>query len=283
MRSKTNWRMNTMMTRLLFSLFLTATLAYADTDTDQDMDGVPDMRDKCQDTPFLTEVDSSGCPTKELIFPQERNDGNLDIVVGYGYSYDDDDFMRSEQHTVRLQASYVLDDWICTLRTGYITDSANVGMTDTVFKVKKRFKPVTNFKFSIGAGVRLPTYDFQGNNTDFTLYSSAIYYPLSGVSLFGGANYTFIRDDEIDNPLQNITALYIGTGYFFNEDLYINASYSYSDTKFRDYHKIRTLSTTLFYQFSEKWFVTFSYGQEIEDTDGNPRSTFNVRLGYSVW
>jgi len=269
------------MTKIIFTLVLLTSFNHADSVVDQDMDGVPDTIDKCLNSPFLTEVDSSGCATQELIFPQERDNGSLDIVFGYGYSHDDDNINRETQHTAKLQATYILNDWIYTLRSGYITDNPENGMTDTTFKVKKRFKPTKNFKFSLGAGVRFPTYDFTGNKTDYTLYSSAIYYPLSAVSLFGGANYTFINDEEINSPIQNITALYAGAGYFFSKELYINASYSYSDTKFADYHKIKTLSSTLFYQFSEKWFISLSYSHELDDDDLH--NSFDLRLGYSVW
>ena len=269
------------MTRVGVSLLILGTFTYADPMEDQDMDGVPDSIDKCLNSPFLTEVDSNGCATQELIFPQERDNGSLDIIFGYGYSNDDDNINRNEQHTAKLQLSYILNDWIYTLRSGYITDDPDNGLTDTTFKIKKRFKPVKNFKFALGAGVRFPTYDFRGNKADYTLYSSAIYYPVSGVSLFAGANYTFINDEEINSPLQNITALYVGTGYFFTKELYLNASYSYSDTKFANYHKIKTVSSTLFYQFSDQWFVSFSYSHELDDDDLH--NSFNVRLGYSLW
>jgi len=282
MRSKTKSRMNKMtMIKVLIPFMLINTLIHAEPSEDQDMDGVPDSIDQCLDTPFLTEVDSRGCATRELIFPQERDNGSLDIVLGYGYSNNDDTISREEQHVTRLQASYIYNDWIYTLRSAYFHTGDENGMLDTIFKVKKRFKPVKNFKFAIGAGVRLPTYDFEGNRADYTLYSSAIYYPVSAVSLFGGANYTFVNDRETDSPLQDITALYIGTGYFFTKAFYINASYSYSDTKFADYHKIKTVSSTIFYQFNEKWHASFTYSHELDDDDLH--DTFSFRIGYSVW
>ncbi len=289
MRLTTNMR-TTMMIKLLTFLTLCSAILYADSISDQDMDGVPDTQDKCLDTPFLTEVDSSGCSTKKLFFPQERHSGNLDILLGYGYRFDDDNIERKEQHTLKLQASYVLNNWIYTLRTGYITSRPNRSMTDTTFKVKRRFKPTEKFKFSLGAAVRFPTYDFTGNKTDFTLYSFAVYYPVSKFSIFAGAHYTFINDVPTTEPLQNITSLYIGSGYFFTKSLYLNASYSYSDTKFANYHKIKALSSTLFYQLNDQWFILCSYSHEIDDnhlhisrTLNVDRNSFNVSIGYRLW
>ena len=271
-----------MMTRIIISLLLSSTLIYAESIEDQDMDGVPDNIDQCLNSPFLTEVDSSGCATKALIFPQERDNGSLDLILGYEYSNNDDTISREAQHVTRLQASYIYSDWIYTLRTAYYTTEEEQGMLDTILKIKKRFKPVKNLKLAVGAGVRLPTYDFEGNNADLTLYSSAIYYPVSALSLFGGANYTFINDDQTDDsPLQDITSLYIGSGYFFSKTFYINASYNYRDTKFADYHKIKTISTTLFYQFNPKWYAYATFSHELDDDDQH--NTFSFRIGYSVW
>jgi len=269
------------MNNILIPLLLSSVLSYAETVEDQDMDGVPDTIDQCLDTPFLTEVDSKGCATKALIFPQERDNGSLDVVLGYGYSNNDDTISREEQHVTRLQLSYVYDDWVYTLRSAYFHTNDENGFLDTVFKVKKRFKPVHNFKVSLGAGVKLPTFDFEGNRIDYTLYASATYYPVSAVSVFGGANYTFVNDKETDAPLQNMRSFYIGTGYFFTASLYINASYSYSDTKFADYHKIKTLSSSIFYQINEKWHTSFTFSHELDDDDLH--DTFSFRIGYSIW
>jgi hypothetical protein len=274
--------MNEMMTKLPILLFAATVLTYAaEPVEDQDMDGVPDNIDKCLNSPFLTEVDSNGCATQKLIFPKERDNGSLDVILGYGYSNNDDNIGRNEQHVTKLQATYFLNDWIYTLQTGYFTSDTNQGMTDTALKIKRRFKPTKNFKFALGAGVRLPSYRFEGNRADIMLYSSLIYYPASAVSLFAGFSHTFINDKEVSAPLQNINALYLGTGYFFTKEFYINASYSYSDTKFVNYHKIKTLSSTLFYQLDEKWFISCTYSRELEDYESH--DAFSIRLGYSVW
>jgi len=270
-----------MMTRKLLIALVPTLFLHAQGTSDQDMDGVPDSIDQCQDTPFLSEVDSSGCPTKALIFPQERHNGSLDIVLGYGYSHDEENIEREEQHVSRLQINYIYNDWIYSANTAYYSASGKRGMLDTIIKVKKRFKPTENFKFSVGAGLKLPTYDFNGNRTDYALYTSAIYYPVSSLSFFGGVNYTFIEDKEVNEPLQNVTAFYLGSGYFFDRDLYMNLSYSYNDTKFSDYHIVHTLSSTLFYQLNEKWYSSLTFSREIDDDEVH--NTINLRVGYRLW
>jgi len=249
--------------------------------SDQDMDGVDDAHDRCPHTPFLAEVDADGCMVKPLYFPHERDNGSLDILIGYGFSNDDDTIDREEQHVTRFQAAYVSNDWIYSVRTAWYTAEGDSGMLDTIVKIKKRFKPAPNVKYTFGAGLRLPTHDFAGNRADAVLYASTIYYPKSGWSLFAGANYTFVNDQEIDEPLQNAYTTYVGSGYFFTDRFYLNAAYAYGESKFADYHPIKTVSSTLFYQWSDTWYVSATYSYELDDDDTHHTFTFNI--GYQVW
>jgi len=271
--------MMTMTKILLLSLTL-FTLSSADSTNDQDMDGVPDSLDQCSDTPFLDEVNAKGCSTSTLIFPQERDDGSLDVAFGYGYSNNEDDIDRDTQHVAKFLVSYYLNDWSYTLRTGYFTSDHDSGMQDTTLKIKRKFKLNKSLKVGLGVGVKLPTYDFTGNNTDYTLYGSVVYYPKSALSLFAGATHTFINDDQIITPLQDINTFYMGTGYFFTKDVYANIAYSYVESKFTTNDPAHSIMSMLFYKINDKWFTTFSYSHEINDELHNAVS---VKFGYSIW
>ena len=78
------------MTKILLLCTTLSALSSAQPNNDQDMDGVPDISDQCSNTPFLDEVNVNGCSTKTLIFPEQRDDGSLDIALGYGFSKDND-------------------------------------------------------------------------------------------------------------------------------------------------------------------------------------------------
>lgn len=269
-----------MMTKiLLFSLIL-FTFSNAQSTNDQDMDGVPDDRDQCKDTPFLNEVNNKGCSTSTLLFPQERDDGSLDVSIGYGFSNNQKLVDRDTQHTTKLHISYYLNNWSYSLRTGYFSTDDDSGMQDTTLKIKRRFKLTKSLKVGLGLGVKLPTYDFTGNKTDYTLYASVVYYPKSALSVFVGASHTFINDEQITTPLQDINTLYLGSGYFFTKDLYANLAYSYAESKFTVNNPAHSIISTLFYKINEKWFTTLSYSHEIED---ELKNSMNIKFGYSIW
>ncbi len=268
------------MTKILLLSLMFFTLSNAEPTKDQDMDGVPDSADECTDTPFLNEVNAKGCSTSTLIFPQERDNGSLDIAFGYGFNNNEEDVNRDIQYASKFNISYYLNNWSYTLRTGYFTMNDDSGMQDSTLKIKRKFRVSEYLKVSLGAGIKLPTYDFIGNNTDYTLYGSVIYYPVSALSLFAGVSHTFINDEEIFIPLQDINTLYFGSGYFFSKNFYINLAYSYTESKFTVNHPAHAIGSTLFYQISNKWFATLSYNQEIEDELHN---SLDIKFAYRIW
>ena len=280
MKQKNTLRMN-MMTKILLITLALFTLSNAQSTKDQDMDGVPDSSDQCLDTPFMDEVDHKGCSTHTLIFPEERDDGSLDFTVGYGFSTNEDLVDRDTQHVSKFQLSYYLNDWSYSLKTGFIVTHDAEGLQDTTLKIKRRFKLTKSLKVGLGVGIKLPTYDIAGNNTDYTLYSSINYYPISALSLFAGASHTFIYDDEITVPIQDTDTLYIGTGYFFTKNFYANVAYSYAESKFTSNHVAKSVLSTLFYRINDKWFTTFSYSHQIDDDDLH--NSLNIKFGYSIW
>ena len=269
------------MTTKIFLLGLALlTFSNAQSVQDQDMDGVPDDIDQCLDTPFLNEVNSKGCSTNTLIFPEERDNGSLDVSVGYGFSNNEELLDRDTQHTTKFQISYYLNNWGYSLRTGYYSTDDDEGMQDTTLKIKRKFKLNSSLKVSLGLGVKLPTYDFAGNNTDFTIYGSIVYYPKSALSMFTGTSSTFINDDEVSSPLQDVNTFYAGSGYFFTKNVYANIAYSYAESKFITNDPSHSILSTLFYRINSKWFTTLSYSHELEE---DLKNSVNIKFGYSIW
>jgi len=268
-----------MMTKILLLSLALFTFTHAQSTQDQDMDGVPDDRDQCRDTPFLNEVDDKGCPTNMLLFP-ERENGSLDVSLGYGFSNDEELLDRDTQHTTKFMMSYYLNDWSYSLRTGYYTTDNDEGMIDTTLKIKRKFRLNDSLKVGLGLGVKLPTYDFTGNNTDFTIYGSLVYYPQSALSLFAGTSYTFINDDEVISPLQDVQTFYAGSGYFFTKNFYANIAYSYAQSKFTTNDPAHSIISTLLYRINDKWFMTLSYGHELDE---DLKNSLNFKIGYSIW
>lgn len=249
--------------------------------SDKDFDGVPDSLDECPNTPFLNQVDAKGCTTVELRLPDETDFDSLTVTLTNGYENNDDMPSRNKQYRTKIQINYYHNDWGYSLRTSYCTEEENMDLGDTTLKVRKRFRLSPELRLNLGAGVKLPTYSFTGNRTDYKLYSSLYYYPSEGLSLFGGLNYTFIRDEELMGELQNRSSLFVGTGYFFTQRLYANFSYAYEESKYRDEHAEHSLSGTLFYQVTDKWFATLYYKQDILDEDLHDELYFGI--GYKFW
>jgi len=292
-----------MIRKTLLILGVLSTQGYANTNNDADFDGVPDHLDQCSNTPFLNEVDQTGCTTSILTLPFETSKESLDITLGYGYSTNEDLLDREEQRNTKLQVNYYKNGWSYSLQAGYYSHDLHEGALDTIVRVKKRIKLNSEFVLSLGGGLRLPSYDFAGNKLDAVLYSSMHYYPTSSLSFFTGYNYTYIGDDEVDplapetpsgdkdddgnegyyfyQGLQNIHKFYIGAGYFFTSDVYLNLLYSDESSKFVGEHRIRNISTSLYYKIDAKWFTTLSYSREVLDEDLHDNLMF--RVGYHIW
>jgi len=270
-----------MMTKniLVLALF-TYTGGYAASFTDQDFDGVPDSLDKCPNTPFLNEVNAQGCTTTVLLLPEDTESESLTLNVGYGYSTNEDLVGRARQYLTNIQLSYYYNDWSYSLRTGYYHHNEGDGILDTTFKVKKRFKLTPKLKLSLGAGVKLPTYDFVGNKTDYTLYSSLSYYQSSSLSFFAGLSHTFVNDKKVVTPLQDTNSFYVGVGKFFTSNFYANISYNYSESKFIDEDAAQSLGSTLYYKINKKWFTTLSYSREF---DHDLHDSLSFKIGYKIW
>jgi hypothetical protein len=248
---------------------------------DHDFDGVSDRVDECPNTPFLSEVNAQGCSVKPLILPNQTESDSLVLTLGYGVNTNEDLVGREEQHSSKVQLGYYLNNWSYSLTTGYYIHAEDRGSLDTLFKVKKRFKLTTKLKLRLGVGVKLPTYDFVGNGTDYILYSSLNYYINPSLSFFTRYNYSWINDEDGVTPLQDAYVASIGVGYFFTKKFYTNLSYSKGENKFTNEHTIESLSATIYYKLDKKWFGTLFYDREINDEDFH--ETINLKVGYKVW
>lgn len=286
-----------------------SSFSYAEGIIDADFDGVPDALDQCPNTPFLCEVDKTGCTTTILTLPFETENESLTMTLGYGFSTNDDLLDREVQHNSRVKVSYYLNNWAYTLQTGYYTHNQHDGALDTIVRIRKRIKINPEFVLSVGGGLRLPTYDFDGNKMDELLYTSLHYYPTSALSFFAGYNFTRIGDDEVETVLaetpsgdknsdgsietdgnekkdtyeglQNTHKFYLGTGYFFTENFYMNIIYSDETSKFVSEHRIRAISSSIYYKIDEKWFATLYYKREVLDEDLHDNLLFTI--GYTLW
>jgi len=288
--------------QLLVLSTILLTLGQAEDIQDQDFDGVPDMMDQCPNTPFLCEVDKTGCTTTILTLPFETEKENLTMTLAYGFSTNEDLIDREVQLNTKVKISYYLNSWAYTLQTGYYSHNIHDGPLDTIVRIRKRIKINPEFVVSVGAGLKLPTYDFEGNKLDELLYTSLHYYPTSSLSFFAGYNFTHIGDDEIhaissETPsgdkdkdgnenepyegLQNKHKFYGGVGYFFTDNFYLNIIYSDENSKFISEHNVRAVSGSLYYKINKKWFTTLYYNYEVLDEDKHDNLLFSI--GYNLW
>jgi len=248
---------------------------------DSDMDGVPDHLDRCANTPFFHQVDANGCSSAILKLPQDSANG-LYVTLGYGVNHNEDLQEDEErQFSTDLEINYYQNNWNYSLRLGYFHSESDDDTKDVLLKIKRTFEVSDTLKVSLGGGIKLPTYGFEGNALDYQLQSSFVYYHTGTLSFFGGLGYEWINDEDSLNEVQNIASFYLGSGYFFTDDLYANLSYSYKESKFSSQHDIQLLQSTIFYKFNENYFGTLSYGHQIFDHDLH--NSLSINIGYSFW
>jgi len=269
-----------MIKHIILGLLLTL-IGYTDPLQDKDFDGVPDIMDECEDTPFLNEVNAQGCTVNILTLPFETESESLILRLGYGYSTNEDLIDREVQRNTKVELSYYKNNWSYSLLTGVYSHQTHSGTLDTLLRIRKRIHIDPKFVLALGAGLRLPTDDFTGNRTDYLFYSSFHYYPSTSLSFFGGYNYTIIGDKMDIAPLKNTNTFYLGSGYFFTPDFYMNLSYSYEESKFTAEHNIKAISGSVYYKINEKWFTTIYYKHEIDDEDLH--NSLIIKLGYHIW
>ena len=248
---------------------------------DQDFDGVADEVDECPKTAFFEKVDSRGCTVKILTLPNETEKDSLQLLAGYGVIVNEDLLGRDEQTIETLKMSYYRDNWSYSLGSGYYQYQDTKGTIDTTLKIKKRFSLTPILKLNVGAGLKLPTYDFQGNQTDYALYSSLNYYPKKSLSFFGNYSYTFVQDEPVNSALRDSEYLSGGVGYFFTKKFYANCALSLGKNKFVSEHSTKSLSSTLYYKWNKHWFSLLHYNQEI--LDESDHRTYTLKVGYRVW
>ncbi len=270
----------TMIKAMFIGAFLLTGL-FAEDMEDTDFDGVPDSIDECPNTPFLNEVNERGCTSAILRLPDETDFDTMTLTLASGFETNEDLPGKEEQRKTKMQLNYFHNDWSFSVLGAYFTHNHDSGTTDTTIKVRKRFRITPDLRVNIGAGVKLPTYDFVGNRTDFKLYSSFYYYPTYNTSVYGGVNYTFIRDTEEMGALRNKTNAFVGAGYFFTPELYASLGYSYEESKFVSEYAYHFLSVTLFYQVTDHWFTTIFYKEDVVDEDLH--NEFYFKLGYKFW
>ena len=255
---------------------------YANNIQDSDLDGVPDSIDNCPHTPFLNEVNAKGCTTTILRIPQETEEqDSLTMSLSYGFNTNEEFVGKQRQDTGKIQLSYFYNNWSFALNSGYYDNIIDKGLLDTSFKIKKRISLLDNLRWSIGAGIKFPTYNFEGNNADYALSSSLNYYPFASLSFFTGLIHTFIKDEDEEDPIQDTHTFYVGSGYFINHNLYINIAYSYVQNKFKEESSIHSFGSTFYYKINETWFTTLLYTQEIDSHEKH--NAFNFKVGYKVW
>jgi len=246
---------------------------------DYDMDGVPDTIDVCTHTPFFDKVDKSGCSTKRVILPEDKDNHNLDIIFDYGLSHNDDSINRENMSKSQIEINYYHNSLIYSLKTGYIKAKEWSNIDDTSLSIKKHFQFSKNIRLTTGIDIKVPTHEFEGNRFDYGFSQDLNYYPIDKISLFLGGRYSFINDKSEKEAIGNEYSYYLGIGYFISQDIYANLSYSSIKSKFKRQHLIQALGTTIFYQIDKKWFGSLTYSSEILDEDYH--SNLNCKVGYS--
>ncbi len=269
-----------MTTKTIFKIILilgTSILpSYAE---DLDLDGVPDSIDKCPDTPFTNTVDADGCTVSVLLLPDEKATDTTIAELYYRYTHDEES-PNETGNIYTLQLSYYRNDWRFSLKSGMYRFDGKSGSLDTTLKIRKRFRPIRGLRLYPGLSLKLPTYDFEGNKMDIKASISASYSLRHDTTLFGGYSYTLVGDETNTRPLHNTHAGYFGAGYFFSDNVYADISFDASQSKYRDTSTHRSITTSLFYQFSPRLYLTAELTHEFDIPEN---VAFGISIGYRLW
>ncbi len=240
---------------ILFYLFPVLLLAY----NDSDFDGVADEHDLCPNSTITDIVDKTGCTIEKLTIPSQTH---FDIVIGANYI--DNKTLNSS-----LLIDYYYNNFIIQLQTA---NYENGGMGDTNLNLYYNFKPITKISMRIGVGTILPTYNskLDNNNIDYKT-SIFISYKDNKTVLFGGASYTIIGDDNIDNSIytikyQNSQNYYTGLGYYFLSKFYSSINYSNSSSIYKNGDDLKNISIYNYLGIDKHWFTSFGYSKGLNKT-----------------
>ena len=151
-----------MMIKQLYAVLLLTGGLCAESSTDADFDGVPDRLDACPNTPFLNQVNASGCTTAVLRLPDETEYDSMTATLSTGYENNDDLPGVTKQYKTKFQLNYYHNDWSYSVRNSYRTREESDGLGDTTLKIRKRFRLTPEVRLNLGAGLKLPTYDLCG-------------------------------------------------------------------------------------------------------------------------
>jgi len=251
---------------LLFSIIL---LAY----NDSDFDGVADEHDLCPNSTMTDIVDLTGCTVEKLVLPKE-NLSHFDIVMGLNYLSSNKTLNES------FQSDYYYKDFSLQLRTAYYKEG---GVSDTSLALYYTLHPSDKLSVRLGSSLIFPTYDsvLENNNLDYSA-SVFINYKLQSFSLFGGLNYMFMNDDDINGSNYKITyqdtqSYYIGVGSYLFPKLYSSFSYSSTSSSYKEGDSFDNLSIYNYYPINKNWFTNFGYSRGLGQESS---SQSYINLGY---
>ena len=260
------------MYKVFFSLviFTFSLFAYVDSD----MDGVPDKRDKCANTPLTELVDLSGCTIEKLV-----SEHHFDIVLGQSYAKE----TNASLNLSSIRMDFYYKKWSFQVATSYykstVETQTNTGQSDTYLNIFYLFQPFENFYLNVGGGLVFPTYDTVDNKLDYTasLYGR---YKWNKLSLILGMGYGKTGDsNENDIVSYNDTISYnTGLGYTWNANFYSSIGYSKVNSIFEGTEDLESLSFYTYYSIDEHWFSNVNYRYGFLNV--GRRESIGVNFGY---
>lgn len=268
------------MYRLALALFFLITSVHAYVDTD--FDGVEDAYDHCPQTSLSDLVDNYGCAIQSI-----GTNITYDLVAGIGYSQINYAAQEpSDTVTASLEAdAYAGKWWFQGIISHYQSDNgatSESGLEDTLITVMYRFTPTEKITLITGAGVILPTYKSAYHNeaTDYIASIQMNYILNDTFSLFGGATYTWINDQNIpEESYQNTSGFYTGIEYTkLSGESRLSAMYHQYNSMYAAVPSIRYINFGYGYLINSHWHVTMNYTHGLSDSASN--HSFSAYIGY---
>lgn len=250
--------------------------------SDSDLDGVEDDYDLCPQTHLSDLVDHRGC-----VIRSTNNRFQYDIIAGMGYSEVNAASQRpSNTVTASMEMNtYIGNWWLQGIVSHYNSKddiASESGLDDTLIHLLYTITPTKQLMLTSGVGIVLATYksDYNNEANDYTGIIEFQYDLNHQFYLFGGMNYTWVRDHNvIAQSYQNSAAFRLGAGYLGGKKSVWSAAYYQNESIYADIETIKSFGVGYSYQMDSNWFAGVDCGYGLSDAAS--KYTFAGRVGYS--
>lgn len=248
---------------------------------DGDMDGVEDAYDKCPQTSLSDLVDYDGCTIL-----QSKKEFYFDIIFGMGFSQTNYTLQENtDTITTFVQNDFYMDSiTLQTVVSGYKSDTqegSESGWDDTMISLFYNIPLSNTFSIDLLATLIIPTYKniYKNEALDYRTGFDFRYIANEKNYLFGGYNYTFIKDLDFGYiAYQNRQMFHVGAAHKSASNKTYTFTYRADQSMYKNIATIQTLGVGYSLDIDQHWFMGAYYDYGLSDSAS--KNSFSLSIGY---